>query len=118
LEERPDPAWLREPVSLQPPRGLVRYLLDVSQERCCECDTGTRTLSVWATTRGRGELVSWCGHCFNASCDPIALEEGHRRRLQILQETLAVPEGRPDAAAPWKAVRPALDDLRRRGLLR
>jgi hypothetical protein len=115
LEDPSQLAWLLEPVCLQPARGLVRYLIDVRHERCCDCPSGTRTLSVWVTESGRGELVSWCAHCFNATCDPVLLEERHRQQFRILKKTLATP--RQGVPPRWHAVRPALDDLRKRGLL-
>jgi hypothetical protein len=102
-----------EAVQLCLPAKRVRYLLHVKRERCSYCDTGTRTTSVWATATGRAETVSWCGHCFNAVCEPVKMDEEHQVRYQLVRA--AVTEGR--VSAPWRAARPALEDLERRGLL-
>lgn len=105
--------WMEEAVQLRLPAKRVRYLLHVKRERCCFCDTGIRTTSVWVTAAGRGETVAWCGHCFNAVCEPVKLDDEHLQRYQLVQ--VAVTEGR--ISAPWRAARPALEDLERRGLL-
>jgi hypothetical protein len=62
-------------------------------------------------------MVSWCGHCFNATCDPVAIEEQYDQRFRLLQESLAAVNADRVPPPPWCAVRPALDDLRKRGLL-
>jgi hypothetical protein len=104
---------LAEAVQLLPTRGRVRYLLEARRERCPYCSRGTRTVSIWATPRGWGEHVAWCGHCFNATCERMTLGENHRlRHEQVLS---AVAQGR--VSGPWRAARPAVEDLERRGLL-
>jgi hypothetical protein len=111
--ETPHEDWLTEAVQLHPLRGGVRYLLQVHRERCDCCGSGTRTVSFWATARGSGEAVTWCGHCFNATCQRVSLDEPLRVRYKAVRQ--AVSRGR--VSAPWQAARPALEDLERRGLL-
>ena len=60
-----------------------------------------------------GEEVAWCGHCFNATCEPFALDEEHRTRFQSIRAAASVGNAPP----PWSAARLALEDLERRGLL-
>jgi hypothetical protein len=113
VEERARKGPTQEAVRLRPPSGHTRYLINAQRDPCGYCGTGTRTTSVWATARGKGELVAWCGHCFNATCEPVALDEEHRQQFQAVRT--AVSEG--NVSPPWKAARPALEDLERRGLL-
>jgi hypothetical protein len=61
---------------------------------------------------GKAEEVAWCGHCFNATCHGVILDEEHRRRYRVVR--VAVAEGR--VSEPWPAARPAVEDLERRGL--
>ncbi len=103
--------WLREVVRLKPPAGQVRFLLRVQRRRCEFCASGTRTVSLWATHPRRGERVEWCGHCFNAECEPVALDAEQRHRYQALRAEAT------RGARLWPAVRPALEDLERRGVL-
>jgi hypothetical protein len=105
--------WIEEPIQVRPTTGRIRYLILVQRDRCCYCDTGTRTISIWATSQGRAEAVAWCGHCFNATCEPVTLDEEHRRRYEAVRA--AVAQGK--VSPPWAAARPALEDLERRGLL-
>jgi len=100
-------------VHLRTSTGQSRYLLVARREPCARCTSGTRTISIWATARGRGEAIEWCSHCFDATCQPIRLEDEHRERHQAVRS--AVAEGK--VSGPWHAVRPALEDLERRGLL-
>lgn len=109
----PDLPWLREPVQLRLLTGSYRYLLDVRRERCPHCTTGTRVFSLWVCGRGRGEAVSWCGHCFNAVCEKADLDSGLKQRFHLIRAAL----DRGDAPRTWAAIRPALEDLERRGLL-
>jgi hypothetical protein len=102
-----------EVVLLQLPARRVRYLLQVVQEACQDCATGTRTVSVWVTARGTAEAVAWCAHCFNATCKRVPFPEGQEERLEWIR--VAVQEGR--VSRPWRAARPAVEDLERRGLL-
>lgn len=112
MEETTDLPWLQEPVRLRLLTGASRYLLDARRERCCECATGTRVISVWVCRKGRAESVSWCGHCFNAICEKADLSEAQRQRFQAIR--LALKRG--EAPRSWPAARPALEDLERRGL--
>jgi hypothetical protein len=102
-----------EAVQLRPTTGRTRYLLLVRHERCCYCDTGTRTTSVWVTAQGQAEAVAWCGHCFNATCESVPLDEEHRLRYEAVRTAVEMGNVSP----PWAAARPALEDLERRGLL-
>ena len=113
MEELSDLPWLREPVQLRLLSGHRRVLIDVRREPCRDCGTGVRFTSVWACTRGRGEVVSWCGHCFNAICEAARLDGGQLERFQRVRGSLA----RGQSCRTWPAVRPALEDLERRGLL-
>lgn len=108
-----DSSWVNEIVPLVPMSGRVRYLLRVKRERCVHCPSGVRTVSIWVTPHGKGEAVAWCGHCFNASCEPYALDEEHRTRFAPIRERVLEGAG----AAPWSAARPALEDLERRGII-
>jgi len=103
---------MNELVRLRPSIGRLRYLLRASRERCPDCSRGTRTLTVWVTAAGEGEEVAWCSHCFNATCEPVALDEEHRVRFQTVRTAIA----RKRTARTWAAARPALEDLERRGL--
>lgn len=114
MEESADFPWLREPVRLKLHSGSCRYLLSVRRERCCECTTGTRITSVWVCGRGRGEVVSWCAHCFNATCESHSLSDDEKRHFKLIRSALS--EGTEPRV--WPAVRPALEDLARRGLIR
>ncbi len=105
--------WMQEAVRFRPLSGTTRYLVQVRREPCAECPRGTRTVSIWVTARGQAEQLEWCHHCFNATCEPVPLDEEHRSRYAIVRA--AVSEGR--VSPPWQAARPALDDLERRGLL-
>jgi hypothetical protein len=105
--------WKYELVAIQPRRGLPRFLISVRKRTCPSCAKGVRTISVWGTLRGTSEEVAWCGHCFNATCFPVRLNRQEMLRLLALRELAA---GRPVPSC-WEAVRPALEDLERRGLL-
>lgn len=105
--------WLNEIVSVRARRGLPRYLIAVHKERCPACPTGTLTRSVWVTLSGVGEEVCWCAHCFNATCRSVDLCSEHMERLASLRAAV----GHPPPPPRWDAVRPALEDLERRGLL-
>jgi hypothetical protein len=105
--------WFQEAVQLRLPSGRHQYLIQAKRERCEHCARGVRTVSLWAASRGRGELVAWCAHCFNATCETVRLEEEHCARLQAARA--AVSCGKVSKA--WTAARPALEDLERRGLL-
>lgn len=105
--------WTKEAVQLQLPSGRMRYLVHVTRERCTDCGTGVRTVSVWATRAGHAEAVAWCGHCFNAICEPVDMGDDLRPRHAAVCE--AIETGR--VSRRWPAVRPALEDLERRGLL-
>lgn len=105
--------WQQEIVAIRHRRGHPRYLITVVREPCPKCATGTRTRSTWATLTGVGEEVAWCAHCFNATCRPADLgPEDHERLLDLRASVGARPNPRL-----WEAVRPALEDLERRGLL-
>jgi hypothetical protein len=69
----------------------LRVLVSVQRERCPQCGTGVRTNSLWSTLKGRMEVISWCGHCFNAACErvrPTAEESDrlHRARAALREE--------------------------------
>lgn len=113
MQDSVDDQLLREAVLLQLPSGRARYLIQVEQEPCGECDSGTRVNSVWVSAQGQGESVAWCSHCFNAICEPVALDDERRERLARIQAAIA--SGRVSQA--WRAARPAVEDLRRRGIL-
>lgn len=102
-----------EIIVLRPATGRQLYLIEARREPCIHCSTGTRTVSVWAFSAARGEEVAWCRHCFNAECDPLPLTEGQRSRYAQIRA--AITQGR--SPSTWDAVRPALEDLERRGLL-
>ena len=97
---------------MRPAAGRTRYLLRAHREACAYCSTGTRTVSLWATSPGKAEEVAWCGHCFNATCETVPLDEEHLERFQSVRETVT----RGKAPRTWAAVRPALEDLERRGV--
>ncbi len=107
------PAAHPEVVTLRLPSGRLRYLLEAYQETCEHCSTGTRTVSVWISTRGQGEYVAWCRYCFNATCEPAPLNEEHQERLPAI--LAAVSAGR--TSRPYAAARQALEDLEQQGLL-
>ena len=113
MEDLSSESWIQEVVRLRPLTGRIRYLVHVHRERCGNCSTGTRTVSIWAATRGKGETITWCSHCFDATCETIVLAEEHQDRYQ----TALSVEAREGASQPWTAVRPAVEDLERRGLL-
>jgi hypothetical protein len=110
VEEQPIEPWLRQPVRVRPSSGGCRYLVRVQHEACVYCRTGTRIVSTWVCELGDAEAVAWCGHCFNATCDPVPADDDLRARL-------AIARGAADQSALWSAARPALEDLERRGLL-
>jgi hypothetical protein len=60
-----------EVVALRRSGEPLRVLVRVRREPCPHCGTGVRTASLWSTLRGRMELISWCGHCFNAACQRV-----------------------------------------------
>ena len=105
--------WVDEVVQLVPMSGRVRYLLRVKREPCLYCTYGTRTVSIWVTPQGKGEAVTWCGHCFNATCERFPLDDEHLMRFHVIRE--AASQQVPPAA--WNAARLALEDLERRGVL-
>jgi hypothetical protein len=113
LSDASQEPWVSEAVQLRPNSGRTRYLIDVQRQKCVHCGTGVRVSTLWATAQGRGEEVAWCGHCFNAICEPAPLDDAHRTRHQRV--LAAVKQGR--VSPVWRAVRPALEDLERRGLL-
>lgn len=102
-----------EVVTLRLPSGRLRYLLEAYQETCEHCHTGTRTVSVWISTRGRGEYVAWCRYCFNATCEPTHLNDEHRERLPIVLAAISAGQ----TSRPYAAARQALEDLEQQGLL-
>lgn len=108
-----DDRLLEEAVLLQLPSGRVRYLIQVQQQPCEQCRAGIRVNSVWASVQGQGERVAWCSHCFNATCERVPMDQEHRERLSRVLAAIAA--GRVSQA--WQAARPAVEDLRRRGLL-
>ena len=105
--------WKSEVIAIRPRRGQPRFLVSVRKETSPYCASGVRTLSVWSTLSGTIEEVAWCAHCFNATCGAAALDPDAHYRLATLRRDLA------DQPLPryWDAVRPALEDLERRGLL-
>ena len=113
MQESRTDAWLSEAVLLRLPSGRLRYLIQIHYEQCNHCSTGTRIVSIWASLRGRCEAVAWCGHCFNAICEPVPADDERRRRFRLVQS--AISQGRVSPA--WHAARPAVEDLRNRGLI-
>jgi hypothetical protein len=113
MQESQTEVWLTEAVLLQLPSGGLRYLIQVHQEPCTHCSTGTRVVSIWASIRGRCESVTWCGHCFNAVCEWVPADDERRRRFQLVQA--AISDGR--VSPVWRAARPAVEDLQNRGLI-
>lgn len=111
MNEPSELPWLREPVRLQLLSGHFRYLLEIRREPCDECAHGTRVHSLWVCGRGRGETISWCGHCFNAICEPRRLDPDQKRHFQVIRGVLDTGE----EPRTWPAVRPALEDLARKG---
>jgi hypothetical protein len=105
--------WKESVVAMRPERGLRRFLMAVRKEACPACGSGVRTVSIWSTLQELAEEVAWCAHCFNATCRRVPLEPAERQRCHSLR--VAVRDN--PAATCWKAVRPALEDLERRGLL-
>jgi hypothetical protein len=103
----------REFVLLSPAYGPTGYLLWAHREQCAYCGTGERLVSLWAMSEREGEEVAWCRHCFNATCDDLSLNEAQREQFEEVRAALS--QGR--SARTWGAVRPALEDLERRGLL-
>lgn len=110
---QPSPELSPEVVSVRLPSGRLRYLYEAYHEACGDCHTGTRTVSVWVSARGNGESIAWCRHCFNATCQPTRLGAQHRSRWAAVIEAASAGPLTP----PYPAVRPALEDLERRGLL-
>lgn len=109
-QSSPEPS--PEVVTVRLPSGRLRYLFEAYHEECRDCHTGTRTVSVWFSARGNGESIAWCRHCFNATCRPTRLGAEHRPQLAAVVAAAANTH-----SAPFPAVRPALEDLERRGLL-
>jgi hypothetical protein len=107
---QPSPPPGDQVVRFRPPSGRIRYLIRAHREACRYCNTGTRVISLWAIGTARAEEVAWCGHCFNATCEPVRLSEEQQLLLQSLRQN-GEASGRT-----WAAVRPALEDLERRGL--
>jgi hypothetical protein len=69
----------------------LRVLVGVRRQGCPHCGTGVRTLSLWSTLKGRMEVISWCGHCFNAACErvrptPEECDRLHRARAALREE--------------------------------
>ena len=105
--------WKECVVALRPTRGLRRFLIAVRKELCPACGSGVRTVSTWSTLQALAEEVAWCAHCFNATCRRVPLGPDERQQVHSLRDAV-----RDHPPAPcWKAVRPALEDLERRGLL-
>lgn len=113
MEEASDLPWLLEPVQLRLHSGHLRYLLEVRKEPCCDCGSGTRIITFWACRRGQGEVVSWCGYCFNAMCQSAPLDTDQKQRFKLIRGALT----RGGERKVWPAVRPALEELARRGWL-
>jgi hypothetical protein len=105
--------WKQEVIAIQPQRGHARYLMSVRKERCPSCMHGVRTISLWGTLAGSTEQVAWCAHCFNATCQPVVPEPDAAEQLAALRITVKAGL----VSSIWSAVRPALEDLERRGLL-
>jgi hypothetical protein len=105
--------WKSEVVAIRPRRGQPRFLVSVRKEPCRFCANGVRTLSIWGTLGGMTEEVAWCAHCFNATCGAVDLDPDATGRLATVRQSLAE---QPPLRC-WDAVRPALEDLERRGLL-
>jgi len=112
-QDSADDRLLLEAVLLYLPSGRARYLIQVVQEPCEDCDSGTRVNSIWVSAKGQGEVVAWCSHCFNATCEPVTMDDERRERLASVR--MAVEAGRVSGA--WRAARPAVEDLQRRGLI-
>lgn len=104
---------MREVVAMRPATGQARFLVTVRKEPCGACRRGVRTISVWSTLRQHAEEVAWCEHCFNATCRRVQLRAEEQQRFTALRSGVAAP---PPGSC-WNAVRPALEDLERRGLL-
>ena len=113
MEQTVNEPWLEEAVQLELPTGRVRYLLSVHREQCTHCRTGTRFSSVWATTERQAEIVEWCGHCFNAVCEALPLDTAQVERFTVVRAVASAGK----VSRKWRAARPALEDLERRGLL-
>jgi len=113
IQESETDAWLRDAVLLRLPSGRTCYLIQVDHERCDQCTTGTRVVSIWASVRGHCEAVAWCGHCFNATCEPVLTDDERRRRLRLVK--VAISAGR--VSRTWHGARPAVEDLRNRGFI-
>lgn len=109
---QPSPSPSPEVVTVRLPSGRLRYLFEAYHEECGHCRTGTRTVSVWVSARGHGESIAWCRHCFNATCRPTRLQAEYRPQLAAVVAAAA-----SGGSSPYPAVRPALEDLERRGLL-
>jgi hypothetical protein len=111
LASAPSPAPGGEVVRYRPATGRIRYLIRAYREKCRYCATGTRVVSLWATGP-QAEEVSWCGHCFNATCELLTLTPEQRFQAQALRQ--ASTHGK--SYRTWAAARPAIEDLERRGL--
>lgn len=113
MQFRLSDAWRSELTVMRPRKGRLRFLVSIEREGCPECGCGIRTRTIWVTMKGTAEEVSWCEHCFNAECAPVQLAETAAERYQEIRGAIVAD------AAPrvWDAVRPAVRDLERRGLL-
>ena len=93
--------------------GLVYVLLGVRKTTCERCRYGVYVDTLWGSTDGDLNRITWCSSCFNAECDHLDMDEGlydSWRRLVELVEAEPFPDY-------WSGARPAIEDLERRGLV-
>jgi hypothetical protein len=96
-------------------RGLARprFLVTAQKEWCRHCEKPTRVVSVWSTSRGVMERITWCRYCFDAECSfvsPTAKEQ--EAFAEICQ---AVERHAP--VVWFDCARLATDELERQGTL-
>ena len=104
--------WRRHVVATRN-RGGIQVLLGIRKSRCEICGHGIHFDTLWGSSIGEGQRITWCGSCFNAECSRAEIDETARHQCRDLVESI---DSQPPATY-WSCARPAIEDLERRGLV-
>ena len=104
--------WQECVVATRTRLGHVYVLLGVRKTLCDNCGSGVHVETVWGSTTGDVNRLTWCRSCFNAEFERAEPDADQELLRQSLVEKLTGEE-----IDYWPGARPALDDLERRGLI-
>lgn len=105
--------WQQQVVLTRDWDGSLFLLARIRKLTCDFCGYGIRFETTWCSTRGEVNEIVWCNRCFNAEMHPREMDDSLRARWIVLMRRL--PERSEEHA--WSCIRPAIEDLERRGLL-